>query len=133
MSIILFEYNLILIMLVSSINVRINSFIFDMLIYYLYDIYVMSNITQVNRKVNNYNKQLLSQLEQHDITTQYDYKVSKSIKERYVLLKNKMIYVLVNNINHQSTFRHDQLELIKSLSFSVCRYDKITNNWIISL
>lgn len=103
-----------------------------MLIYYIYVIYVMS-ITQINRKVNNTNKQLLSVLEQHDITTQYDYQVSKSVKSRYCLLKNKMIYVLVNNINFQSTFRHDQLELIKSLSFSVVRFDLITNNWIITL
>lgn len=84
----------------------------------------------LTRKVNNTNKQLLQVLEQHDITTEYNYQVSKSVKERYVHLKNQMIYVLVNSLNNQSTFRHDQIELMNSTH--ICRFDKITNKWIVS-
>lgn len=85
----------------------------------------------INKKVNKYNKQLLRQLQDHGVNTEYNYIVTKSIKERYSHLRNQMIYVLVNNINHQSTFRHDQIELFKSLK-TIVRYDSITNKWIIS-
>lgn len=102
-----------------------------MFIYYNNNIYVTMSNQIINQKVNKYNKNIISLLQKYDIITEYNYIVSKSIKERYVHLRNQMIYVLVNSINHQSTFRNDQIEVLKSLK-TVVRYDSITNKWIIS-
>lgn len=91
----------------------------------------MSNqVNSINRKVNNTNKQLLQVLEQHNVTTEYNYQVSKSIKERYAHLRNQMIYVLVDSRNNKSSFNQSIKELL--LSTNICRYDLITNKWIIS-